>query len=98
MIDTILPGNRPFSDHLEIGDAPAVDAPLERAEDYAENTVPAGGLILTAGMDVQHDRIAVIVRARGRDDFCDEIYGNTADKADPVWIALKKRVFDPRRP
>ncbi|MDS4070671.1 MAG: phage terminase large subunit family protein [Candidatus Competibacter sp.] len=83
-------------------DAPDVDALMERAEDYAENTVPAGGLILTAGMDVQHDRIAVIVRAWGRDDeswlvFWGEIYGNTVDKADPVWIALEKLVFDPRR-
>lgn len=83
-------------------DAPALDALIERAEDYAENTVPAGGLILTAGVDVQHDRLAVVVRAWGRDDeswlvYWGEIYGNTVDKSDPVWSALEKLAFDPRR-
>jgi phage terminase large subunit GpA-like protein len=33
---------------------------------YAEGTVPAGGVVLTCGVDVQHDRLAVIVRAWGQ--------------------------------
>ncbi|MER2624864.1 MAG: phage terminase large subunit family protein [Accumulibacter sp.] len=83
-------------------DAPALDALMERAEDYAENTVPAGGLILTAGVDVQHDRLAIVIRAWGRDEeswlvYWGEIYGTTVDKADPVWSGLEKLLFEPRR-
>ena len=83
-------------------DAPDLDALMERAEDYAEHTVPAGGLILTAGVDVQHDRLAIIIRAWGGDEeswlvYWGEIYGNTVDKADPVWSGLEKLLFEPRR-
>lgn len=45
---------------------PSTDALRERAEDYRELFVPWGGLVLTAGVDVQHDRLAVIIRAWGR--------------------------------
>ena len=83
-------------------DAPALDELRARAEDYPENTVPLGGLILTAGVDVQHDRIAIIIRAWGRDEeswlvFWGEIYGNTVDKSDPVWGGLEKILFEQRR-
>jgi phage terminase large subunit GpA-like protein len=83
-------------------DAPAVDALMDRAEDYSENTVPAGGLILTAGVDVQHDRLAILIRAWGRDEeswlvYWGEIYGNPIDKSDPVWSGLEKFLFEPRR-
>ncbi|RXE48712.1 terminase [Chromohalobacter israelensis] len=72
------------------GDTPEVDELKERAEDYAEMTVPYGGLLLTAGVDVQHDRLAVIIRAWGRGEeswlvYWGELYGNPMDKADPVW-------------
>lgn len=83
-------------------DAPALDVLMARAEDYAENTVPAGGLILTAGVDVQrHDRIAIVIRAWGRDEESwlvqwVEIYGNPLDKNDPIWSALEKTLYDPR--
>ena len=82
-------------------DAPALGALQERAEDYAENTVPAGGLILTAGVDVQHNRIAVIIRAWGRDEeswlvYFGEIFGNPLDKNDPVWSDLDQILFAPR--
>lgn len=82
-------------------DAPALDALAERAEDYAENTVPGAGLILTAGVDVQHDRIAVIIRAWGRDEeswlsYWGEIYGNPIDKADAIWSDLDQVLFKPR--
>lgn len=83
-------------------DAPDLDALMARAEDYPENTVPAGGLILTAGVDVQHDRLALIIRAWGRDEeswlvYWGEIYGNPIDKTDPVWSGLEKLLFEPRR-
>jgi len=70
------------------------------AEDYAERTVPRGGLILTAGIDVQHDRVAVIVRAWGRDEeswlvWWGEMHGATTQKDDPVWAELDRVLFDP---
>jgi phage terminase large subunit GpA-like protein len=37
-----------------------------RAEEYALRTVPDGGLVLTAGVDCQHDRFAIKVMAWGR--------------------------------
>lgn len=81
-------------------DAPDTDTLRERAEDYQELTVPAGGLVLTVGVDVQHDRLAIIVRAWGRGEeswlvFWGEIYAanSCTDKADPVWDELDKFVF-----
>jgi phage terminase large subunit GpA-like protein len=64
-----------------------------RGEDYDELTVPAGGLVLVMGVDVQHDRLALQVWAFGRDleswlVFWGEEYGVTADRNDPVWAAL----------
>jgi phage terminase large subunit GpA-like protein len=41
-----------------------------RAEEYLLRTVPDGGLILTAGVDVQHDRFAIAVYAWGRGERC----------------------------
>lgn len=74
------------------------DELAERAEDYAENTVPRGGLLLTMGVDVQHDRLAVIIRAWGRGEeswlvWWGEIYGNTIDRASDVWKKLAEMVF-----
>lgn len=70
----------------------------ERAQDYAPLTVPAGGMILTMGIDVQHNRLAVIIRAWGRGEeswlvLFDELDGNTVDKNDPVWLKLDELVF-----
>jgi len=62
--------------------APSVDVLRERAESYQELTVPWGGLVLTAGVDVQHDRLAVVIRAWGRGEeswlvWWGEIHGRT---------------------
>lgn len=81
-------------------DAPEADEIKDRAEDYAELQVPREGLILTAGVDVQHDRFAVIMRSWGRDEeswlnYWGELSGNTTDKKDAVWDALEKRLFSP---
>lgn len=70
----------------------------ERGLDYAPFTVPVGGLVLTLGVDVQHNRIAVIVRAWGRAEeswlvLFDEIDGNAVDKKDPIWTKLDEIVF-----
>lgn len=77
------------------GDAPEVDELKDRAEEYAEKTIPWGGLLVTAGIDVQHDRLAVVIRAWGRGEeswliYWGEMYGNTMDKVDPVWAELDK--------
>ena len=41
-----------------------------RAEGYKLRTIPPGYLILTAGVDVQHDRVEVQVLAHGPDEVC----------------------------
>lgn len=81
-------------------DAPEADEMRELAMSYTEMVAPNGGLIITAGVDVQHDRFAVIIRAHGRDQeswllFWGEISGNTTDRKDPVWDELEKRLFSP---
>lgn len=61
---------------------PTADKLRARAEDYAELSVPWGGIVLTAGVDVQHDRLAVVIRAWGRGEeswlvWWGEVYGRT---------------------
>ncbi len=57
----------------------------KRAEDYRLRTVPQGGLVLVAGVDVQHNRFEVVVWAIGRGeemwvvDYC-VIPANPADE------------------
>jgi len=60
--NTIL--GRPWQDE---GEVPDVDRLYERRESYQIGIVPKGGLILTAGADVQVRRIEVEVVAWGRD-------------------------------
>ncbi|SDX80491.1 phage terminase large subunit family protein [Roseicitreum antarcticum] len=52
---------------VESGDAPEWQRLAERREAYGGVQVPVGGLFLTAGVDVQKDRIEVDVWAWGRD-------------------------------
>ncbi len=51
---------------MESGEAPDWQRLYERREDWPAGTVPQGGLVLTAGADVQKDRIEVDVWAWGR--------------------------------
>lgn len=53
--------------YVETGEAPDWQRLYERREDYRIGTVPKGGLFITAGADVQKDRIEVSVWAWGRD-------------------------------
>lgn len=67
----------------------------ELAEDYEELFCPEQGLKVTAGVDVQDDRLAVIIRAWGRNEeswllYWGELAGNTVNKLDPVWNELDK--------
>lgn len=75
-------------------DIPQADVLRARCEPYAERTVPEGGLILTAGVDVQRDRFAIIIRAWGRGEeswlvWFIEIYGVITDVRDEVWKELE---------
>ena len=85
----------------EFGDS-NIDAEslLEKALDYPLGTVPEGGLILTAGVDLQHDRIHIIIRAWGRSEqsWLVErivIYGIVSQITDPVWKELDKMLWQP---
>jgi phage terminase large subunit GpA-like protein len=78
-------------------DLPSTADLAARGEDYAEGTVPADGLVLVAGVDVQHNRLALAIWAYGRDGetwlvFWGEEYGVVASPADPVWSALDAHV------
>jgi len=72
-----------------------------RAEDYDEFTVPVVGCVLTAGVDVQHDRLAVIIRAWGPGEeswlvYWGELHGQTMLPEKGAWVdldALLKRGF-----
>jgi phage terminase large subunit GpA-like protein len=82
---------------VEEGEAPDWQRLLERREDYPIGTVPAGGLLLTAGADVQKDRIEVSVWAFGRGKECwlvehRVLMGDTAREA--VWKRLAELVAE----
>ncbi|HHK4469869.1 TPA: terminase gpA endonuclease subunit, partial [Pseudomonas aeruginosa] len=73
--------------------APGIEELVKRAEAYGEWTAPAGVLLATAGVDVQGDRLAVIVVGWGRGEeswrlFWNELRGNPADPSDGVWSEL----------
>lgn len=79
------------------------EALRDRGEDYAELSVPDGGLAITAGIDVQHDRLAVVLRAWGRENESWLIYWGelaadvkTGDDHDAVWVELEKLVYQAR--
>lgn len=78
--------------------APDVEELEARSESYDELTIPWGGLRLTAGVDVQGDRIAIVVVAWGRGEeswrvYWGEIHGNPVDRADPVWDEVEGFLF-----
>lgn len=77
----------------EIGDQPEWPSLKARAEPYDILTMPEGGMILTAGVDVQDDRLVVVVRAWGRHEeswlvYYGELWGDP-DKPE-AWAQLDK--------
>jgi phage terminase large subunit GpA-like protein len=79
-------------------DGPSETDLADRAEDYDAKTVPEGGLILTAGIDIQHDWIELVIRAWGRGEeswlvLHERLHGKPGLKEDAVWIELDKLVF-----
>lgn len=72
------------------------------SEEYKELECPMRGLAVTIGIDIQHDRLAVVMMAWGRNReaftiYWGEIYAkvSTTDINDPVWSALDDLVFAP---
>jgi phage terminase large subunit GpA-like protein len=75
----------------EQGSQPDWAALKARCEQYQFLTVPENGYILTAGVDVQDNRLAVIIRAWGKGEeswlvFWGEIYGDPGQPQ--VWSDL----------
>ncbi|NCW70306.1 MAG: hypothetical protein EBV86_17420 [Marivivens sp.] len=69
----------------EVGARLGADGLRERAEFYESNTVPEGASLVTAGVDVQDNRVAVGLYAWGEGEECwlmwhGEIYGDPAGK------------------
>lgn len=61
---------------------------------YPEGIVPMEGLVLTAGIDVQDNRLAYVIVAFGRNDNMylvkwEEIYGDVTNSNDSVWQQMK---------
>ena len=70
----------------------------QRAEQYDLMTCPAGGLVCTAGVDTQDNRLAVVIRAWGRGEeswgiWHGEIYGHPA--APETWGKLRELLGTP---
>tara|TARA_R110002074_G_scaffold62966_1_gene151296 strand:- start:277 stop:2217 length:1941 start_codon:yes stop_codon:yes gene_type:complete len=68
----------------------------------AEKVCPEEGYLVTIGVDVQDNRLALVVRAHGRGRrswlmFADEIWAKagTMNTEDPVWQELDRVVFSP---
>lgn len=65
---------------------------------YARGTAPSGALIAVAGVDVQDDRLAVVIRAFGRNEESwlishGELFGDTLAPA--VWAELDEHLLQP---
>lgn len=88
------------------GEEAEEDQLREAALDYEQMVIPVGGLLVTAGIDVQRSpaRVAVVIRAWGREReswnlYWDELVADvtTVDPKDKVWDALEKLLVAPIR-
>ena len=93
-VNTVL--GEPFDDNFfernNINDLRA------RSENYAFGTAPDGVVLVTAGVDVQDNRLAVQLLGWGKDDECwvlnyQEIFGNPSESA--VWKSLDQFLAAP---
>lgn len=83
-------------------DTPEIDELRQRSDmsGYSELIIPNGGIVVTTGIDFHHDRIAIQIIAKGRNDetwilYFGEMYGNVKDKNDPIWDLLADFIFAP---
>jgi phage terminase large subunit GpA-like protein len=77
----------------EKGEAPDWGNLFDRREHYRIGTVPEGGYVLTAGVDVQNDRLEIEIVAWGpnKESWSVDyriIYGSPSEQK--IWIALSK--------
>lgn len=84
----------------ESGDQPDWSLLRARCEPYDVLAVPRGGLFLTAGVDVQDNRLAIAIRAWGRGEeswliYWGELYGDTGQPQ--VWADLDALLIRPIR-
>lgn len=75
----------------QAGEQTSWESLMARCEPYKPLTVPMGGLVLTAGVDVQHNRLAVVIRAWGEGEqswlvYQGELYGDPLQPQ--VWRDL----------
>ena len=82
---------------VEEGEAPDWQRLVERREDYPMGRIPAGGLLLVGGADVQKDRIEASIWAfgRGKESWLIEhrvLMGDTA--RDTVWKRLGEMIAE----
>ena len=68
-------------------------------KNYPEDIVPMEGLVLTAGIDVQDNRLAYVIRAWGRDNRSwlvkwEEIFGDVKNQDDLVWQELTDKLVN----
>ncbi|AZC37095.1 phage terminase large subunit family protein [Pseudomonas chlororaphis] len=80
--------------------APKTDELEKRAEPYAEFTAPKGTLLVTVGVDVQGDRLALVIVGWGRGEeswrlYWGELPGNPIDPNDGVWTELDRIIATP---
>src|SRR5574343_195970 len=76
----------------------SVDELKKKRLNYPETIVPYEGLILTAGIDVQRNRFAIVVRAWGRNGnswavHWTEIFGDVLDYSSSVWEQLSDYIL-----
>lgn len=89
-----------YQDGRDDSDALQENAKQDPQSQRAAKVVPSAASMITVGVDVQDNRLAIVIRAHGRDReswliFADEIYakGGTENDKDPVWQALDRHVF-----
>lgn len=81
-------------------DMPKAEELAARVEPYPEMTLPRGACVVTAGVDVQHDRLAIIIRAWGRGEeswllWWGEISGQVMIPEKGVWQDLDALLSKP---
>ncbi|WP_292262780.1 terminase gpA endonuclease subunit [Mesorhizobium sp.] len=82
------------------GNAPEYERLMERREPFAEMEIPAEGLILVAGADVQHNGIWTVVVAFGEDRQCWVLgvrffEGATDNAGEGAWTKLGEFLAKP---
>ena len=81
-------------------DVPDIEALKDRAEERDQMICPAGASVISMGVDVQHDRLALSIFGWGRGEeswliYWGEIYGATAVPEQGAWVELDRIIDKP---